>query len=142
VATLSQENYVLRLELPERHARFLKMGDTVQIGARGLQPVADEEIKTGTVQLIYPEIKDGRVMADVVANDLGDYFVGERTRVYVTTGQRPALLVPTSYVYRRAGVEYIKLKGGTEIVIQTGQKLDDKIEVLSGINDGDIVVQP
>ncbi|MDR3423487.1 MAG: efflux RND transporter periplasmic adaptor subunit [Alphaproteobacteria bacterium] len=142
VATLSQGNYVLRLELPERHARFLKAGDTVEIGARGAQPDADEEIKTGTVELVYPEIKDGRVIADVEAKGLENYFVGERARVYVSTGQRPALLVPADVVYRRAGVEYIKLKDGTEVVVQTGQKLGDDIEVLSGLNDGDVVVNP
>lgn len=142
VATLSQENYVLRLELPERHARYLRAGDTVQIGVRGLQPVAGEDIRTGTVSLVYPEIKDGRVIADVEAKDLGDYFVGERTRVYVTTGQRLALMVPSGMIYRRAGVDYVKLKGGIEVVVQKGQKIDDKTEILAGLNDGDVVVSP
>ena len=142
IATLSQENYVLRLELPERHARYLKAGDTVQIGSRGLQPDINEAIRTGTVRLVYPEIKDGRVMADVVASDLGDYFSGERTRVYVSTGQRPALMVPADYPYHRAGATYVKLKDGTEVVVQVGQLLDNKIEILAGLNDGDVAVKP
>ena len=38
IATLAADNYILRLQLPERHARFLKAGDTILVGARGLQP--------------------------------------------------------------------------------------------------------
>jgi membrane fusion protein, multidrug efflux system len=36
IATLATQNYILRLQLPERHARFLKAGDTILVGARGL----------------------------------------------------------------------------------------------------------
>ncbi len=36
VATIAANEYLLRLELPERHARFMKKGDPVRIGARGL----------------------------------------------------------------------------------------------------------
>ncbi len=36
IATIAANEYVLRLELPERHARFMKVGDAVRVGARGL----------------------------------------------------------------------------------------------------------
>ena len=132
VATLSQENYILRMELPERHARFLKAGDPVLVGSRGsdIEPV--EQMHKGAIRLIYPAIKDGRVQADVVAPDLGNYFVGERTRVYVSTGQRSALVVPQGAVYRRFGVSYVRL----------GQPVDGGIEILSGLHPGDVVVTP
>ena len=42
----------------------------------------------GRVRLVYPEIQGGRVIADVEVAGLGDYFVGERTRVYVADGER------------------------------------------------------
>ncbi len=51
---------------------------------------------------------------------LGDYFVGERTRVYIATGTRQALVVPDGYLYRRAGVDYVRLADGNEIVVQPG----------------------
>ena len=142
VATLSQENYILRLELPERHARFLKAGDAVLVGSRGLENESTETLHTGRVRLVYPEIKDGRVIADVVAPELGDYFVGERTRVYVSTGQRAALVIPQGYAYRRFGVSYVKLKSGAEVVVQMGMPTNDGIEVLSGLKVGDVVVKP
>lgn len=142
IASLSQENYILRLQLPERHARFLKAGDSVQIGARGLQEEESETLQDGTVRLVYPEIKEGRVIADVVASDLGDYFVGERTRVYVSTGQRAAFLLPSRLIFQRAGISLVKLKGGEEVVVQKGQVLGPRTEILAGLHEGDEVIAP
>jgi len=142
VAVLAPENYILRAELPERHARHLKTGDTVLVGTRGMKSGVSEEFKTGKVQLVYPEIKDGRVIADIAASDLGDYFVGERTRMLVSTGERPAYLVPSAMITRRFGVSLVKLKGGKEIVVQPGRTIDDQTEILSGLVSGDTVVMP
>ena len=36
IATLAQDRYILRLQLPERHAKFMRAGDRVEIGARGV----------------------------------------------------------------------------------------------------------
>ena len=85
IATLAEDRYILRLQLPERHARFMRAGDVVQIGARGLAGRGRASAQ-GKVRLVYPEIEGGRVIADVEVPGLGDYFVGERTRVYVDTG--------------------------------------------------------
>jgi RND family efflux transporter MFP subunit len=142
IATLAEDNYILRLSLPERHARFMRAGDAVLIGARGDQTDATETLRKGKVRLVYPEIQGGRVIADVDVGELGDYFVGERTRVYVATGKRDAIIVPASYVYRRAGVNFVRLKNGAEIVVQPGEARPDGLEILSGLADGDIVVRP
>jgi multidrug efflux system membrane fusion protein len=142
IATLAADNYILRLHLPERHARFMKAGDTILVGARGLQPQDQETLRRGRVTLVYPQIDQGRVVADAVVEDLGDYFVGERTRVYVATGQRDALVVPADYVYRRFGVTYVKLQDGTEVVVQTGLPVDGGIEILAGVKEGDALVRP
>jgi len=142
IATLATDNYILRLQLPERHARFMKAGDTILVGARGLQQQDQETLRRGRVRLVYPQIDQGRVIADAEVDGLGDFFVGERTRVYVTTGKRDALIVPADLVYRRYGVSYVKLKDGTEVVIQPGLPVDGGIEVLSGLNEGDVVVRP
>jgi membrane fusion protein, multidrug efflux system len=142
IAAIAADNYILRLELPERHARFIKAGDTILIGARGLQPQEKETLRRGRVSLVYPRIDRGRVIADVAVEGLGDYFVGERTRVYVATGTREALVVPESAVYRRFGVSYVRLKDGTEIVVQVGMPVADGIEILAGLGEGDLVVVP
>lgn len=142
IATLAADNYILRLQLPERHARFLKPGDTILVGARGLQPQDQETLRRGRVTLVYPQIDQGRVIADAVVEGLGDYFVGERTRVYVATGRRDALVVPAAYIYRRFGVSYLKLRDGTEVAVQVGLPVDGGVEILAGVKEGDVVIQP
>src|SRR5271157_5139444 len=141
IATLAEDQFILRLLLPERHAQFMRAGDTVLLGARGMQAEATETMREGKVRLVYPEIQGGRVIADVEVPGLGDYFVGERTRVYIDTGARRTLIVPASYVYRRAGVTYVRLESGEEVVVQPGQPMAlgeiPGVEILAGLQDGD-----
>lgn len=142
IATLAENRYILRLQLPERHAQFMRAGDKVLIGARGLGDALDEGKREGRVRVVYPEIRGGRVIADVDIEGLGDYFVGERTRVYVNTGLRRTIIIPQSYVFRRAGVSYVKSADGAEVAVQPGASRGDDVEILSGLVDGDKLVAP
>jgi multidrug efflux pump subunit AcrA (membrane-fusion protein) len=145
IATLATEIYILRLELPERHARFLKVGDQVWVGGRGMaEPAPDERagLKDGRIRQIYPEIIQGRVIADATAPDLGDYFVGERVRVMVATGRRPAIMIPEDYLIHRDGLAYVRHSDGIETAVQTGFPADGGLEILTGLRPGDILVKP
>jgi multidrug efflux system membrane fusion protein len=51
-------------------------------------------------------------------------------------------VVPADYVYRRFGVSYVRLKDGTEVVVQTGLPVDDGIEILAGVAEGDVLAEP
>lgn len=141
VAVIAAQDYVLRLHLPERHARFLKEGDPVLVGERGLV-VDDKGLREGRVRQVYPELDRGRVVADVTVEGLGDYFVGERTRVYVATGKRPAIVVPADYLFTRSGVTYARLAGLGDTVVQPGLPAEGGIEILSGLRPGDVLVKP
>ncbi len=143
ISTLAEDNYILRVELPERHARFMHEGDNVQIAGRGNADDTEDtnsSVKTGIIRTVYPEIKGGRVIADVAVDKLGDYFVGERTRVYVSTGTRKTLLVPRVSVFERAGLEYVRLTDNREVIVKLGEVRGDKVEILSGLKAGDRVV--
>jgi multidrug efflux system membrane fusion protein len=143
ISTLAEDDYILRIELPERHARFMHEGDNVQIAGRGNADDTDDtgsSVKKGTIRTVYPEIKGGRVIADVAVDKLGDYFVGERTRVYVSTGVRKTLLVPRVSVFERAGLDYVRLTDNREIIVKLGEVRGDKVEILSGLKAGDRVV--
>ena len=143
IATIATDAYVLRLRLPERHARSLRAGDTILVGARGLQAAgAPDASRRGRVVLVYPQIDQGRVVADVEVEGLGDYFVGERTRVYVSTGTRSAFVIPPELVVRRNGVDYVRLADGTEVVVQVGAATEKGTEILAGLRDGDRVIAP
>lgn len=159
VATIATETHVLRLHLPERHARFMHEGDTILVGARGLAPAgltneADAEdtkpdtLKKGMVTLVYPELSNGQVVADATVPGLGDFFVGERVRVYVATGTRQAIVIPPDYLIRRFGTDFLRLADGREVPVQVGGTIPQVggqpggLEVLSGLKAGDVVVRP
>lgn len=140
IATIAAERYILRLRLPERHARFLKVGDQVRIGARGLADADGGAV--GTIRQVYPELDQGRVVADVQTDAVGDYFVGERARVEIATGTRETLVVPPTMLTQREGVTYATLEGGREIVVQPGVRTAEGIEILAGLRPGDRLMAP
>ncbi len=141
VALIATDRYVLRLRLPERHARFIREGDRVLVGARGLE-TAPESLAEGRVRQVYPELAGGRVVADIDAEGIGDFFIGERARVYVATGERAAMVVPPGYLYKRFGVDYALVKDIGETVVQAGLPVEGGIEVLSGLKPGDVLLPP
>lgn len=141
VASIAAERYVLRIELPERHARFIKAGDQVLVGERGLEAGPQYTLRQGTIVQVYPEMANGRVVADVETPNLGDYFVGERTLVYVATGKRKTIMVPAEYLHQRYGVAFVRVEGAGEVMVQPGQRIGDNIEILSGLKPGDILLQ-
>jgi RND family efflux transporter MFP subunit len=147
IATIAQQNFKLRLRVPERHARFLKAGDKIRIdGAE----VGDESARFGVIDLVYPQIEDGRVIADATVEGLGEYFVGDRLRVWVSGGARTALVIPSNYVTTRFGIDYVHIRQGDRTIdtpVQRGRELPspelpDGLEILSGIRVGDQLVQP
>lgn len=140
IAIVAEENYILRIEVPERHARFIHVGDEVSVGDRGMS-VKSEALRKGVVVQVYPEIQRGRVVADIQVEGLGDYFIGERVRVFVSTGTRKAFLVPDDYIYNRYGLNYVKLASGVEVVVQPGSMIGEMREILSGLRDGDEIVK-
>jgi len=145
VANMAADAYILRLQLPERHARFIRQGDQVQVAERGLEsltPESGEQLSVGHIIQVYPEIKQGRVAADVEVDNLGDFFVGERIRVWIGAGERATILVPEAFLYKRYGVTFAKFDNGHEVVVQPGLPHPGGIEVLSGLEAGDVLVTP
>jgi multidrug efflux pump subunit AcrA (membrane-fusion protein) len=148
VATVAEQNFVLRLRVPERHAQFLKAGDPVRIDGEELGKGGTQ---FGTIRLVYPKIEDGRVIADAVVAGLGDYFVGERIRVWVSAGERTSFIVPGSFIATRFGIDYARIgkdaKSAVDVPVQRGRNLPrpdmpDALEILSGLKVGDVLVQP
>ena len=148
VATVAEQNFVLRLRVPERHAQFLKAGDSVRIDGEEL---GKSGAQFGTIRLVYPQIEDGRVIADAAVASLGDYFVGERIRVWVSAGERSSFIVPGSFVITRFGIDYVRIrkdaKAVNDVPVQRGRALPrpempDALEILSGLKTGDVLVRP
>lgn len=149
IATIAANEYLLRLEVPERHARFLKQGDTLKVGARGLGPER-QTLSEGRIVQVYPEIQSGRVIADAEVAGLGDYFVGERALVWISAGKRRSITIPRELVFHRFGLDYVRLATAerpADIVVQLGHEApgdgaSPRVEILAGIKPGDRLVKP
>ncbi|MDE2378702.1 efflux RND transporter periplasmic adaptor subunit [Bradyrhizobium sp.] len=147
IVTVAQQNFKLRLRVPERHARFLKAGDKVRVDGTEL---GGEAAKWGTIDLVYPQIEEGRVIADATVDGLGEYFVGDRLRVWISGGTRPAFVLPAGFVKTRFGIDYVQLQKAGQVIdvpVQRGRELPtpalpDGLEILSGIRAGDQLVRP
>lgn len=152
VARIASGQYFLRLSLPERHAADIREGDTVLIGQRGLSPArsgARASARPGRIAKIYPEIADGRVVADVEVAGLGDYFVHERTLVWIPVGKREVIAVPTEALTTRHGIDYVRVAtpdGPLDVAVILGETFPNdggsRVEILTGIKPGDRVVLP
>ncbi|MGM0585033.1 MAG: efflux RND transporter periplasmic adaptor subunit [Pseudomonadota bacterium] len=138
-AVIATENFILRARLPERHARFLGLGEPVRIAERGALSGGGDS-REGRISKIYPELAAGEVIVDIQAPDLGDYFVGERIRLDVATGRRDAIIAPRRFLDRRHGVTFARLEEGGEVVVQPGAPVEGGIEILAGLKPGDRLV--
>ena len=148
VATVAEQNFVLRLEIPERHARLLKVGAPVRLDGIDLGFTSPQ---FGTISLIYPQVDNGHVVADATVAGLGDYFVGQRVRVWVSAGDRTAILVPDSLIVTRSGIDYAKVwnrkDGAIDVPVQRGEERvapdgQAELEILSGLQPGDRLLKP
>ena len=147
IAMIAQQNFKLRLRVPERHARLLKAGDKIRIDGAEF---GEQASKWGAIDLVYPQIEEGRVIADATVEGLGEYFVGDRLRVWILGGTRTAFVIPSSYVTTRFGIDYVHLRRADQTIdapVQRGRDLPSPdlpngLEILSGVHAGDQLVQP
>ena len=148
VATVAKGDFVLRLAVPERHARNIRAGDPVRLdgGDFGLHGP-----RFGHITLVYPQIDNGHVVADATVSGLSDYFVGERVQVWISAGERQAIVIPSGLIETRFGIDYARVwtaaAGEEELPVQRGQErprpqMPDGIEILSGLEPGDRLLHP
>jgi RND family efflux transporter MFP subunit len=139
VATLGGGGIFLRLAVPERHATALAEGDTILIeGPEGPQE--------GRLERIYPQIENGRVVADVSVAGLPDDFVDARILVRLPVDTRPALVVPETALVTRGGLDFVGVRVDDilslrAVVIGERHVIDGAamVEVLTGLQAGDSV---
>ena len=106
VATIGGGGFFLRLAIPERHAA------SSQEGAADPHHRQTAPRSAGRLAKIYPQIENGRVIADVEVDGLGDRFVDARVLVEVPVGKRDALMVPRAAVVTRSGIDFVTLREG------------------------------
>ncbi|MGD9865020.1 MAG: efflux RND transporter periplasmic adaptor subunit [Pseudodonghicola sp.] len=141
IAQIGGGGFFLRLAVPERHAPFLHEGMDIRIGTDG----AD---RPGRLAKVYPEIDNGRVIADVVVEGMSSDFVNARVLVSLPVGQRAALLVPAASLITRMGLDFVMVRGADGAVVHRavvpGEAVEidgaPMVEILSGVTEADRVV--
>lgn len=147
VATIAGGGLFLRLAIPERHAPLLGVGAAVEIGERGAEQVSGRTL--GRIEKVYPQIENGRVIADVAVEGLSDSFVGERVLVRVPVATRQVIAVPPAAITNRSGIDFVRVAtsdGAREVAVVIGELVETprgaEREILTGLRAGDRVLMP
>jgi RND family efflux transporter MFP subunit len=142
VATIGGGGVFLRLAVPERYAATLKQGAAIRINASGKE-------SAGRLAKIYPQIDNGRVIADVEVDNLNTDFVNARVLVELPVAERAVLLVPASSIKTRSGIDFVRVAAAgvaAERAVVTGERTKradgEYVEILTGLAAGDVVVTP
>ncbi|MCY0094245.1 efflux RND transporter periplasmic adaptor subunit [Hoeflea ulvae] len=143
VATIGSGGFFLRLAVPERFAGALQAGAEIRIAT-------DSGETAGRLAKLYPQIDNGRVIADVEVDTLDTAFVNARILVEVPIGSRTALLAPIDAVVNRHGIDFISVEDAAgeaverTVILGAAQDGDNAglVEVISGLSEGDKVVRP
>lgn len=144
VAFIAAGQPILKLFVPERDAKSLKIGQSLSmIDDNG------NVIGIANITKIYPQVVNGQIEVELSSSST-DHFVGERTNLMVPLGHRDAVVIPQNYIITRQGVDYVRLLKGNnplEVPVQRGiqtstDKIPNAVEVLSGLQAGDIIVAP
>lgn len=144
LATFATVNGVVRLALPERHAPNIAEGGLITLRL----PARSDEVRTATIIKIYPELRQGSVIADAKVEGGLTALFGERVDVLAPVGERRAVRIPKEYVSTRFGVDFVRVKVGERFIdapVALAAPLVDaagQYEILSGLKPGDQIEKP
>ena len=144
LASFATVNGVVRLALPERHAATLTEGEAISLRL----PSRSDDIRTATIIKIYPELKQGSVIADARVEGGLTALFGERVDVLAPVGERRAIRIPKDYVSTRFGVDFVRVQVGERFIdapVALAAPLVDaagQFEILSGLRAGDRIEKP
>ncbi|OJW67658.1 MAG: efflux transporter periplasmic adaptor subunit [Sphingomonadales bacterium 63-6] len=143
IATITAGATVLKLELPETLAAQVHPGSRVLAQLPGAGGISED---SGTITRLYPSVMGGQVRADVEIAGLDGSLIGRRISAKVEGGSRKALLVPVEYVTTAYGLDTVWVVGkdgsAASVPVQTAPSTEQgKVEILSGLSAGDILVK-
>lgn len=133
----------LEVQVPESCARKASVGMDVRVRIDGLekevgakvdevQPTADPQSRTFVIKAALPEMEDLRA--------------GMFGRLIQDCGKKTVLLLPAAAVQRIGQIESVRVKGEKGTIrqqhIKTGKRYGEDLEVLSGLDEGDVVIIP
>jgi RND family efflux transporter MFP subunit len=132
----------LRLAVPERVAAEVRIGQLVSVKVEG-----DRAVYRGQVARLSPAIseEDRTLMVEAeVPNEHGQLRPGAFAEAeIVTAAEERAVFVPASSIVTFAGIEKVMtVRDGlsVETRVQTGRRIEDRVEVVEGLKPEELVV--
>lgn len=152
VAEIAEAPFRVRLAIPERYIRFVHQNALIRIDGNELGVA---RTLFGSIDEIKPGIVDGRVIAYATVPKLPARFIGVRVQAWLPAQRHPAIVIPRFYILSLSGADYAQVaqKDGQkpariiDVPIQRGATrpspaMPDGIEILSGLEPGDVLVRP
>ena len=130
----------MRVAIPERDATSVKSDQLVRLRVDG-----DPQSYTGTVARVSPalESQSRSLLVEADVKNPGNLKPGSFVNAEIVIGSKPAPAVPASAVVRFAGLEkvlIVKDDKAVEKQVTTGRTVGDRIEIVTGIAVGELVV--
>lgn len=133
-------SFRLEVTVPETAVKFVRIGETVPVTVDALGqtingrvyeivPNADPVSRTFVVKIRLPQLKG--------------LMAGMFGRAEFRTGEIKGIFVPESAIWREGSLEGVFVVEGERAIkriVTTGKKLNNLVEILSGLNEGELVV--
>jgi RND family efflux transporter MFP subunit len=126
----------------ESLAHRLQIGQSI-----GVKVDLLEKLCSGTVSEIVPEAQSASrsFQVKVTGPCPAGIYTGMFGRILIPLGDEPILMIPQRAVKHIGQLELVEVVEGTQVAsraIRTGRVIGDRVEVLSGLKDGEEVVVP
>jgi RND family efflux transporter MFP subunit len=140
-----ERHYRLEALVEESRIGRIRLGDpvSVSIDALGQKPIAGQV--SDIVPALDPASRSYIIKIDLRAPDSSTLFrSGLFGKVRFNTGTKKVLTVPVQSVLERGQLTFVYVVDPAKIahmrLIQTGKTYGDRVEVLSGLSEGDQVI--
>jgi RND family efflux transporter MFP subunit len=127
------------LPVPDKEIKEWKVGQAVNVALY-------DQVKKGKVSKIYPQTNasTGTISVEVVVpNDKLDWFPGQVVKANRISSDNNGILVPVEAVISNGDKPYVFKAVNDKAVktfVETGQLIDNKLHIVSGLEEGDKVV--
>jgi membrane fusion protein (multidrug efflux system) len=138
-----QQTDVLKIDfsVPEKYAALVKVGDTVKFSVEGIT-----QKMNARVAAIEPRINAQTrniMIRAIYTNTGGTVYPGAFAKVELITDKKQSFMIPTeALIPEMKGNKIFVVKNGKAmpLKVETGERNDAKVEILSGLNAGDTVI--
>ena len=145
--TVEQQHPIkVTVEVSERDLAYVRVDSPVVVSIEALRNDTDGGVAIGKVDAVVPSKHPGSRTFQVkvlIPNPQGKIGSGMFARVRFQKGERPGILIPGTSVVRQGQLQgvYVVQDGTARLRwIRTGKDFGEQLEVLSGLEPGEVVV--